>query len=50
MTNAQIGKKIAHTLPAISFAAVAISTAMHTRILQRIPEQTALNGVMVALP
>ncbi|CUP89347.1 Uncharacterised protein [Dorea longicatena] len=37
-TNAHIGKKIAHTFPAISLAEVAIKTARQTRILHKIPD------------
>lgn len=33
-TKAQIGKKIAHTLPAISLAEVAISTARHVAVFE----------------
>ena len=43
-TKAQIGKKIAHTFPAISRAEVAISTARQTRMLHKIPEVMPCTG------
>ena len=51
LTVAQgIGKKIAQTLPAISLAEVAISTARHTRMLHKIPEVIPCSGEIAIFP
>ena len=49
-TKARMGKKMAQTLPAISLAAMAMSTAMQTKMLHRMPEASAAPKERFTLP